>query len=144
MTDRVASDHPSVETYRATLGRYGGTRRPELRLPDAIDVPDGDVIRLVIDGEECHAQIETRSDGTAVIRGAYANARLARDRGGDDRLAAWARDSGLDTGRSVLVDVVVSGVRYGLRLPGTDAVYGAGESPSESLRDIAEGLGDGR
>lgn len=136
MADRVSSDHPSVHAIRATVERAGSTRRPEVRLPasDADRVPDG-VVRLVVDGREYRAPV----DGD-VIRGAYGNARLARERDGTNRLAAWIDEHDLGFGRAVLVDVVVPEFRFGLRRPGEQAVYDASEPPDGGLRDIAEGL----
>lgn len=139
MAERVSSDHPSVETVRATVERAGGTRRPEVRLPEGeLDERPGGVVRLVVDDREYHAPVE---GGT--IHGAFDNARLARERTGTNHLAEWIRDRGIDFGRSVLVDVVVPGERYGARLPGEEAVYAAVDPPSRSLRDIAERLDGG-
>lgn len=142
MPDRVASDHPSVETIRGELARHGGTRRLVVRLPaerrDA--VPVGEVVRIVVGGDERHARIDERADGTPIVPGAYDSPRLARSGGGTDRLAAWIDANGLDAGRSVLFDVVEPGVRYGLRAPGTTAVYDAPDPPAGELRDIARRL----
>ncbi|MFB6173648.1 MAG: hypothetical protein ABEI39_03315 [Halobacteriales archaeon] len=132
MPDRVPHDHPDVDTLRGTLARRGATNRPEIRLPGAA-LPTG-TARLVLDGTERHAAIEERSDGTLAIRAVRDTPRLVRERSGEDRLAAWARD--LDPGRSVLVDVVAENVRYGLRRPGESAVYEAA-APDPGLRDIA-------
>lgn len=71
MADRVSHAHPSVTTLRATLGRRGGTRDRELRLPGDTDPPGRDVIRLVIAGTEYHAPFERAMDDTPVLRGAF-------------------------------------------------------------------------
>lgn len=137
MTDRVPSDHPTVETVRATLERRGRTRS-RLSLPDDDRFPL-DIVRLVLDGDTSHARIESNRAGPE-INGAYDNARLARERTGDDRLEEWRAESDIDYGRSVLVDVVEPGFLYGVREPGERAVYEAVESPDESLAAIARDL----
>lgn len=143
MAERVAADHPSVRTFRATVERSGATSRHRVQLPAdaAADVPDG-VVRVDLDGSRYHADVRAGRDGQGpVVRGAYDTARLARSPGeGPNRLAEWLDDVGLGSGRSVLVDVVVGGYLYGLRPPGTSRVYEAVEPPSDSLADIAEGL----
>lgn len=141
MADGVGSDHPSVSTARGRLVRRGGTRRPAVAVPtgDGVTLPAGAVVRLVVEGRERHAPVEER-DGEAVIAGAYENARRARERDGDDRLAAWVVERGLEFGRSVLVDEVEPGDVYGLRKPGESAVYGVERGPATSLRRIAEDL----
>lgn len=140
MTDRLPSDHPSVETVRATLARRGRTRS-RLELP-ADDRFPRTTIRLVLDGDVSHAHIESARDDGVEINGAYGNARLARERDGEDRLEAWRRSADIDYGRSVLVDIVESGFLYGVREPGERVVYDAVESPDEGLAAIARDLDD--
>lgn len=133
----------TVPTATGTLARAGGTSRLELRLPAdaAEDFPAGDVVRVVLDGSERHAQLSRTASGEPVIRGAYATPTLARDPGSaDDALASWVADRGLEAGRSVHVDVVEPGFKYGVRAPGDSARYEAAEPPSSSLADIAESL----
>ena len=145
MPERVPSDHPSVTTHRAHLERSGGTRRPCLRLPPetADDVEPGDTVRLVLDGEECHAPVTSDTTGL-VVRGAYDNRRVARERDGPNRLVEWAGQVERGPGDVVELDTVVPGTLYGLRVPGSRAVYEATEPPSDSLSAIAESLdGDG-
>ncbi|WP_251341443.1 DUF7112 family protein [Haloplanus halophilus] len=142
MSDRVASDGDAVTTYRAELARSGGTRRPCLRLPEDVAPDAGDLIRLVLDGDEYHARIESDAKG-AVIRGAYDNRRLARTDGeGTNRLVEWVRGVDLEVGRSVDVDEVTPGYLYGVRVPGRRAVYSVTRRPDSSLSSIAEGLDD--
>lgn len=142
MPDRVASDHPALRTLRGRLERVGRTRRPAVRIADGdldVDDPTG-AVRVVIGGEEYAAPLEAGGEGVA-LRGAFDNPRLARDPGSSpDRLQEWVDREGIDFGRSVLVDVVVEGYRYGLRLRGDRVVYEAVEPPSTSLRDIARGI----
>lgn len=140
MADRVASDHPSIETVRATVTRRGGTSRLGLELPVSIagSVEVG-VGRVVIGGTEYRSPIIEASDGLR-LTGAYHNARQARDRAGRDALDRWLRESDRSPGRTVAFDVVVPGFRYGLRLPSESAVYDTSEPPDKGLQDIAERL----
>lgn len=143
MADRIASDHHTIETVRATVIRRGGTRRLALELPDSIgDLVAADIGRLVIDGTEYHAPISSATGGLAVV-GAYYNARKARERTGPNVLDRWLRSHDRSPGRTVAFDVVVPSFRYGLRLPNEDAVYDTSEPPNRGLRDIAERLDGG-
>jgi hypothetical protein len=137
MPDRVPSDHASVSTFRAEIARSGGTRRPCLRLPADPELEDGDLIRLVVDGDTRHARVDGDADGF-VLRGAYDNRRLARSDEGENRLAEWLNATGREFGQSVDFDEVEAGFLYGVRLPGERVVYEATESPDSSLADIAE------
>lgn len=142
MSDRVASDGEAVTTSRARLARSGGTRRPCLRLPDEIAVESGDLIRLVLDGTEYHALVESDAEGS-LVRGAFDNRRLARADGeGENRLVEWVRDTDRETGQSVDIDEVTPGYLYGVRVPGKRAVYTVTRQPDSSLSSIAEGLDD--
>jgi hypothetical protein len=142
MADRVASDHSSVTTVRATLARRGSTNRPAIELPDdhADAFPVGDVVRVVLGGDERHARIEEYM-GDRVIPGVYDAPSFARDPGSaDNRLVEWADDADLELGQSVLVDVVEEGFKYGVRQPGERVFYEATESPDDSLSSIAKQL----
>ncbi|MFB6101514.1 MAG: hypothetical protein ABEJ73_03000 [Haloplanus sp.] len=140
MTDRVASDGDAVTTYRARLARSGGTRRPCLRLPDEVELDAGTIIRLVLDGDEYHAPVESDSEGR-LLRGAYDNRRLARtDREGANRLVEWARAADREVGQSVEFDAVTPGYLYGVRVPGRRTVYSVTRQPDSSLSSIAENL----
>lgn len=143
MTDRVPSDHASVESVRAELVRAGRTDRPRVAIPaDAADLfPEGDVVRMVVDGTERFTRVDARmrEDGLE-LRGAHDTPEDARDPGsGSDHLADWQDARGVRFGGAVLVDVVEEGYRYGLRPPGERAVYDAGR-PDSSLADIASDL----
>lgn len=142
MTDRIPSDHPSIETYRVPLARRGRLDRPRIDCAAASDsVPVGETVRLVLDGDTYHARVTATFDDTPEIRGAYDNARLAREPvDGTDRLAEWRTANGIEFGRSVLLDVVEPGFHYGLRVPGERAVYDVVEPPNDGLRSIAESL----
>lgn len=141
MGDRVPSDHDTVETHRVSVESVGRTDRHRLVLPDSLAVSADDVVRLSVDGNAYHARLRKSLDGTLELRGAYANARLARNpEEGENHLTAWLDDVGLSAGRSVLLDVLVEGDHYGVREPGSRVVYTVRESPSDSLSDIASQL----
>lgn len=142
MTDRIPSDHPSIETHRIELDRRGRLDRPRLDLSgvDAF-LPTGEVVRLSLDGDTYHARIEEPFEGGLEIRGAYDNPRLAREPAeGTDRLAEWRASKNIDFGRSVLFDTVVPEYAYGLRVPGERTVYEVTEPPNTSLQSIARSL----
>lgn len=144
MTDRVPSDHPSIETHRVPLARRGRLDRPRIDCSAAADsVPVGETVRLVLNGDTYHARVEAAFDDTPEIRGAYDNVRIARepDAGADtDRLAEWRAAKDVEFGRSVLLDIVEPGFCYGLRVPGERAVYAAVEPPEDGLASIARRL----
>lgn len=141
MVDRVASDHPSIDTVRAQVIRRGGTSRLAIELPASVaDRVDPGNARLVLDGTEYRAPITDADGGRHVVAGAYHNARQARERSGTDHLDAWLGANDVSPGRTVAFDVVVTGFRYGVRLPSESAVYDTSEPPDGGLRDIAENL----
>lgn len=141
MSDRLPSDHDTVESHRVPLETVGRTDRYRIELPSVLSVEPDDVVRLSFDGTEAHAQIGASLDGTPELRGAFDNARLARDTDtGEDRLDAWIEATGLDAGRSLLLDVLVEGSHFGLRTPGERVVYTVREPPEDSLADIASRL----
>jgi len=151
---RVPCDDEGVASIRVSLARSGGTRRPCVRIPDddeldgrvesgsceSLSLGAGDVVRVAIDREEYYAPV--RSDGEGrLIRGAFDNRRLAREPGeGENRLAEWLDDHDREPGDAVVLDVVVPGEQYGLRIPGERTVYEATRGPRSSLSDIARDL----
>lgn len=142
MADRVPSDHPTVTTHDGTLARQGRTDRPKVVLPADAGLPVGEVVRLALDGTERRARFERPTVGDGLeLRGVYDTPDHVREPGsGTDRLAEWVADAGLAFGRTVHLDVVESGFRYGLRGPGERAVYDATGGPDGSLASIAERL----
>jgi len=140
VSERIPSDHDAVSTHRVPLEAVGRTGRPRAVLPADIDVSDGDVAVLALDGEAYYALVTTSIDGDTVITHAADNRRLARERDGENRLAEWVADADVSLGGSAHLDVVTAGHQYGLRTPGTRVVYTARDPPSSSLSDIAEGL----
>jgi hypothetical protein len=130
----VSSD--GLETVRATIVESGALDRPKLSVPDDT-LPEG-VVRVDADRTTYHAPVEVALDGDLELRGLYDNARLARERDGENHLGEWVDAQGLEAGRTVLLDVVVEGAQYGLRSPGEDAVYRVVETPDDDLASIAE------
>ncbi|GAB7014206.1 DUF7112 family protein [Halolamina salina] len=141
MPDRIPSDHASVRTERAEVARSGGTRRPCLRLPADLDLEPGAFVRVVIDGEERHAEVREDRSGF-LLRGAYDLKSEARDPGrAENRLVEWLQEQGREPGDPVEVDEIQPGERYGLRLPGERTFYRDTSGPGGSLQDIASDLG---
>ncbi|QKY20937.1 hypothetical protein B4589_011335 [Halolamina sp. CBA1230] len=144
MPDRIPSDHASVRTERAEVARSGGTRRPCLRLPADLTLDPGSFVRVVVDGEEYHAEIRDDRSGF-LLRGAYDLKSEARDPGrAANRLVEWLQEQGREQGDPVEVDEIDPGERYGLRLPGERAFYRDTSGPGGSLQDIASDLDGGR
>lgn len=142
MPERVPSDHPSVTNLRASLARSGGTRRPCLRLPDEATVEEGDIVRLLLDGETTHARVVADARGL-LLRGAYDNERLARSpREGENRLVEWCDEHDRGPDDAVELDELDPGFCYGLREPGDRLVYDVPARPKQSLQDIASSLRD--
>ncbi len=144
MSNRLPSDSDSVETDRAELVRLGSARQQGIRLPESVgdDLAAGDLVRLVFDDSEYHAQIADDTRGL-LVRGAYDNRRLARSTGeGTNHLASWLRKLGRESGNSVEFDTVVASEQYGLREPGKRTIYTVKQGPRSSLSSIAESLGD--
>jgi len=141
VSDRVPSDHGTVDSHRVRLATVGRTGRPRIPIPDGLDCAVGDVIRLSLEGDRGHAEVTSDLSGEPEIRGVYANARLARSDGeGENALAAWVEEYGLLADDPFLIDVLTPGYAYGLRRPGERVVYRAVDPPDAGLADIARGL----
>lgn len=144
MTQRVSSD--TTETVRATLAQAGATNRANIEVPadDEDAFPADEIVRIVMDDTEYRARIERPLTGDGrLIRGVYDTPRLARNPGeGENRLSEWFADSNRSFGQSVLIDVVEEGFKYGIREPGSRAVYEATEAPNGNLADIAQQVED--
>jgi len=141
MVDRVASDHPSMRTVDGNLVSHGPGNRPAVELSDPDVLPTGEVVRLVVDGTERFAEPRSLAGETVRISGAFDapdHARNPADR--PNRLLEWLDRAELAIGRTVHVDVVDEGLKYGLRAPGERVVYDAPETPDDSLASIAAQL----
>jgi len=142
VSERIPSDHGSVQSLRASLARSGGTRRPCLRLPDDVAVDEGDIIRLLLDGRTTHARVVSDASGL-LLRGSYDNQRLSREPGdGENRLVEWCETHDRGPGDAVELDELDPGFCYGLRDPGERVVYDVPRRPNQSLSDIASKLGE--
>lgn len=140
MSDRIASDHPSVQTVRSTCTETATGVKLEVPGDDRDAFPTDEVVRLVLDGATRHARFEAFA-GSVRATGAYDAPDLARSPGdGTNRLRAWVEDRDLATGRTVHLDEIEPGFAYGLRAPGETAVYDAPGKPDDSLAAIARDL----
>lgn len=137
MSDFVT--HEAIETVDGSVERVGGTRRRRIVAP-GLAPPADDVVRVDVDGTTYRAPVDETTAGDLAITGAYETPTMARNRTGTDHLAAFIDDHDLDIGRSVHVDVVEDGFRYGVRAPGQRATYESTGKPKSSLADIARRL----
>jgi hypothetical protein len=140
MSERVPSDHDAVDTHRVPVEAVGRTGRPRVVLPDEIDLQDGDIVTLALDGDAYEARVETSLDGDRTVTHVADNRRLARERDGENRLTEWVAEADVSVGGSAHLDVVTEGHQYGLRTPGKRVVYTATDAPDSSLSDIASDL----
>ncbi|MFB6138101.1 MAG: hypothetical protein ABEJ42_07180 [Halobacteriaceae archaeon] len=140
----VGHDHPTVETLEGELGTRGPTDRPCVRLDagDADALALESVVRVVLDGETGRGRFVDGRAGPE-LRAVFDTPEQVRTPGaGENRLAAWVDDHDLSEGRTVHVDVVERGERYGLRAPGQRATYRDLGSPDESLSVLAEDIAE--
>lgn len=145
MADRIASDHPTIDSIRAEVVRHGGRRR-RLKVPasERTVVPGDGVIEVIVDERTCFARCQEIRDQPAIV-GLYDTMAAAKDEvTGSDWLVNWLDDNGHSIGSSVLLDVLQPGKRIGLRSPGDRAVYDVPQSPDNSLAEIARDLSDER
>ncbi len=142
MPDRLSSEHPSVETIRASHASTPSGTEVHVPAENADSFPTDEVVRVALDGDQGFAHVKRALTGDhRTIRGVYETPAHARDpSGATDRLTPWLEATAIPAGGSVLVDVVEPGFLYGLRKPGTTAYYDAIEPPKRSLQDIAKGL----
>lgn len=141
MVERVRHDAPSVRTIDATVSRRGRTGRSAVAIPADPGMEPGTAVRLVLDDREYWTVPERPLDGSDLeIRSLYETAEGAREgKSPSGRLQEWLEAADLEPGRTVHLDVVADGYRYGFRAPGETAIYDAGQ-PDSGLRDIAEDL----
>jgi hypothetical protein len=141
MADRVASDHATIPTVDATIVSHGSTNRLAVELPAGSDLQAGDVSRLVVDGSVRFTQPQSFAGETVRITGAFDTPDAARSPGsGTNRLREWLDATALETGRTVHLDVIEAGFKYGVRAPGERVVYDAPDTPADSLASIASQL----
>ncbi|MDS0476491.1 hypothetical protein [Natrinema sp. 1APR25-10V2] len=144
MADRIASDHPSVQTVRSTCTETATGVKLEVPAEDRDAFTTDEVVRVVVGGEELFARVERALTGDELaVPGVYETPDQARDpSGATDRLREWIDEADVPMGGSVLIDVVEPEFLYGLRAPGETAFYDAREPPSDSLSEIAKDLED--
>jgi hypothetical protein len=140
VSDRIPSDHSTVQSRRLNLSTVGRTRRYQLSLPADIDCDIEDIIYLSLEGDGVHAQVTAGLDGDLTIQDAYRTRQSARTKEGDDELRAWLDDHDLGKGDALVLDVLRTGYAFGLRRPGERVVYSPPEPPDSSLTDIARDL----
>lgn len=139
MVDRIASDHPSINTVRARVSRRAGRRRL-ISIPDDADavLPDHGIIEVLIDGRRRFGRCQTVDSRRTIIGIYQTSAAAAGETAGADSLDAWLTENDRPVGSSVLIDVLEPAVRIGLRQPGDRAVYGVLRERDSSLDDIAK------
>lgn len=140
VTERIPSDHDTVESHCVHLAEVGHTGRLQLPLPEELTCAVDDVVGVCFGGSSYFAQVSTTLDGRPTLRDSFADRELARTGDGEDKLAAWLDEAGLSDGDPVLLDVLTPGYAYGLRQPGERVVYGPPEQPDASLTAIARSL----
>ena len=139
MADRIVSDHPSIETKRATVSRHGGSGR-RLELP-AGTVDSDRAVRVWLEGSLRYGRVARRfSESGCSVTGVFGSPTEANEGSGEDLLDAWLTREGIGIGQSVLFDIVEPDYEYGLRTPGETVYYEPSEPPKQSLRDIASQL----
>lgn len=139
MGERVPHDHPTIETLEATLRRRGRTTGPVVRVEahplEEVATP----VRLLMDGSQYWTIFEVRDRGIEIRYVSETESALADQPPELNALVDWVEDAGLTFGRSLHLDVVEPGFKYGLRAPGESAIYGSGR-PDSSLSEIAQNL----
>lgn len=140
MSDRVPSDHATVDSRRVHLSTVGRTRRLQIVLPDDLDCELEDVISLSLEGETRWTQVTASLDGDPTVQGAYRTRQASRTETGENELRAWLDEVGLSAGDAVVLDVLREGYAYGLRRPGERVVYSPPDPLDSSLADIAQDL----
>jgi len=138
VTERVPSDHDTVETHRVHLAQVGRTRRLQVELPETLECPIDDVISLSLEADAYHAQVTASLDGPPTVRRAFPTRQLARSPDAEsDKLSPYLDAHGLDAGDPLALDVLRTGYAYGLRRPGERVVYAPPDPPNSTLVDIA-------
>lgn len=144
MGDRIRHDHPSIDRLTATIDTSGPSTHLTLSPRTPHLCPTDTVVRCLLDGNERFLRFTAAiSDEDVMVRGVYDSPRYVREPGESgaiDRLRGWIDGHDLDDGRTVHLDVIEPGSRYGLRAPGSTATYTVMNRPSDSLRSIAESL----
>lgn len=138
---RLSASHPTVTTHNGTVVRHG-TRRRAVAFDPSCPLSET-VLRVTASGSEWFTRPAKQPDGRWLITGLYRRPAAAREPGHqEERLGDWLEEHELTRGRTVLLDVVVDDLTYGLRAPGGEAVYEAPKTETAGLMDIARQLED--
>ncbi|MFC7073673.1 hypothetical protein ACFQJ7_15260 [Halovenus rubra] len=140
MSDRIPSDHTTVESRRIHLATIGRTGRFQLQLPPDLDCELEDVIYLSLEGDGVHAQVHSGLDSKWTINGAFRTRKAARTQDGENAFHAWLDKHTLADGDALMFDVLRTGYAFGLRRPGERVVYSPPDPPDSTLTDIARDL----
>lgn len=144
MVDRIASDHPSISTIRASVVRHGGRgRRIELSSDGAV-IPETGVIEVIVDGRRRFGRCRTIADTPSIVGLYDTRAAATGDIDGENGLTSVLTAMDRPSGGSVLIDVIEPCQRIGFRAPGESAVYDAVRSRDSTLDDIARKFGGER
>lgn len=134
--ERLRSDHPTIPTHTGAVIRYGSRRRALAISHD--ELFSETVVRIIADETEWFTQPIREQGQRWVISGLYTQPGAAREYDQTEtKLADWLEKRDLSPGRTVFVDVIDEGVKYGLRGPGEDAVYQVPDQSAAGLVDIA-------
>ncbi len=140
MTDRIPSDHQTIESHRVHLSTVGRTRRYQLSLPDGLDCAIGDVAVLSLEGETVYAEVTAGLDGEATVQSAARTRGAAGTQDSENELHSWLDSHEIEKGDALVLDVLRTGYAYGLRRPGERVVYSPPDAPDSSLASIAKDL----
>lgn len=135
MSEWIPSDHDAVDSHRVRVEGVGRTDRPAVPIPEAVDLSAGDRCIVSLAGTETYAVVESDFDGQPRITSVAASRSTAGSH--TDRLADWLETAGIETGRSVRLDVITPGYKIGLRAPGATVRYRTRDPPDRSLAEIA-------
>lgn len=139
MPTHITHDAPSITTVSGQVGHRGSTTRPVVTCDHVEALSTGTTVRLVLDGHQFFTVPRPSSRDAVQFTGAYDTTGGVRDADAENRLIEWVDDRDLAVGRTVHVDVIDEGFRYGFRAPGESATYAASE-PVTDLTDIARDL----
>ncbi len=142
--DRVPSEHDVIDSYAGEIVPHGPRRRLAVAVPSSVPLPTGDVIRLRLpsDTTTYFARPEAFADtDRRRLSGAFHTPDAARTPGtADNCLRAWLANTDLGIGRTIYIDVIEPGFKYGLRGPGDRLLYTLPNQSNSGLNDIATRL----
>ncbi len=141
---RIPSDHDTIDSYAGTVVSHGARSRAAVAIPQAIGLPEETVVRIVLGGKTgTYFSRPTTATGKMDSRltGVFETPDAARSPStGTDALGPWLESQDLTIGRTVHIDVIDTGAKYGLRAPGQREVYETSETANTALAEIAREL----